>query len=78
VIAMTLRFIPLVAERAARIREAQSARGADRVRLGLVVPLLVAVLRLATTVGEALDARGADDVATRRPRRRPVGTLGQA
>ena len=34
VIAMTLRFIPLVADRAARIREAQAARGADRVRAG--------------------------------------------
>ena len=68
VIAMTLRFIPLVAERAARIREAQAARGADRVRLVLVVPLLVQVLRMATTVGEALDARGAGDVPARRVR----------
>jgi biotin transport system permease protein len=70
VIAMTLRFIPLVAERAARIREAQAARGADRIRLGMVVPLLVQVLRMATTVGEALDARGAGDVPARR--RRPA------
>ena len=70
VIAMTLRFIPLVADRAARIREAQAARGAHRVRLGMVVPLLVEVLRMATTVGEALDARGAGDVPARGPRRR--------
>lgn len=70
VIAMTLRFIPLVADRAARIREAQAARGADRVRLAVVVPLLVQVLRMAATVGEALDARGAGDVPDRRPRRR--------
>lgn len=70
VIAMTLRFIPLVAERAARIREAQAARGAERARLTIVVPLLIEVLRTATTVGEALDARGADDVPARRPRRR--------
>jgi biotin transport system permease protein len=69
VIAMTLRFIPLVADRAARLREAQAARGADRLRLGLVVPLLVQVLRMATTVGEALDARGADDAPARRARR---------
>ena len=68
VIAMTLRFIPLVADRAARIREAQAARGGDRLRLAMVVPLLVQVLRLATTVGEALDARGAGDVPPRRPR----------
>jgi biotin transport system permease protein len=70
VIAMTLRFIPLVADRAARIREAQAARGADGVRLAMVVPLLVQVLRMATTVGEALDARGAGDIAARRPHRR--------
>lgn len=69
VIAMTLRFIPLVAERAARIREAQAARGAARPQLTLVVPLLVQVLRMAATVGEALDARGADDVPARRQRR---------
>jgi biotin transport system permease protein len=66
VLAMALRFIPLVAERADRIREAQAARG-GRVRgvRGLtttVVPLLVQVLQLAHTVSEALDARGADDV----------------
>jgi biotin transport system permease protein len=70
VLAMTLRFIPLVAERASRIREAQAARGADRVRLAMVVPLLVQVLRMATTVGEALDARGAGDVPAHRPGRR--------
>jgi biotin transport system permease protein len=77
VIAMTLRFIPLVADRAARIREAQAARGADRVRLAMVVPLLVQVLRMATTVGEALDARGAGDVPARRPRgRAAIESLG--
>jgi biotin transport system permease protein len=68
VIAMTLRFIPLVSDRAARIREAQAARGADRLRPAMIVPLLVQVLRMATTVGEALDARGAGDVPARRGR----------
>ncbi|MGY1620605.1 energy-coupling factor transporter transmembrane component T family protein [Geodermatophilus sp. SYSU D00965] len=66
VIAMTLRFIPLVAEQAARIREAQAARGAGRLRAGMLVPLLISVLRLAHTLSEALDARGADDVPPRR------------
>jgi biotin transport system permease protein len=63
-VALALRFIPLVAERADRIREAQAARGArvrgPRALVRLVVPLLVSVLQLAHTVGEALDARGAD------------------
>ena len=79
VLAMTLRFIPLVADRAARIREAQAARGAERVRLAMVVPLLVQVLRMATTVGEALDARGAGDVPARRSRSRAaIESLGTA
>jgi len=60
-IAMTLRFIPLVAERADRIREAQAARGAARPLFLSLVPLLVQVLQLAHTTAEALDARGADD-----------------
>ncbi|SDO55875.1 biotin transport system permease protein [Klenkia soli] len=63
-LAMALRFVPLVAERADRIREAQAARGGrvrgPRALVRLVVPLLVSVLQLAHTVGEALDARGAD------------------
>jgi biotin transport system permease protein len=70
VIAMALRFIPLISERADRIREAQAARGGSvRGLRGLtttVVPLLVQVLQLAQTVSEALDARGADDVPVRR------------
>jgi len=70
VIAMALRFIPLISERADRIREAQAARGGSvhglRGLTTTVVPLLVQVLQLAHTVGEALDARGADDVPVRR------------
>lgn len=70
VIAMALRFIPLVSERAARIREAQAARGGSprglRALRTTLVPLLVQVLQLAATVSEALDARGADDDAPRR------------
>jgi biotin transport system permease protein len=70
VVAMALRFIPLISERADRIREAQAARGGSvRGLRGLrttVVPLLVQVLQLAHTVSEALDARGADDVPMRR------------
>jgi biotin transport system permease protein len=66
-VAMTLRFIPLVAERAERIREAQAARGGTvrgiRAWTTTAVPLLVQVLQMAHTIAEALDARGADDDA---------------
>jgi biotin transport system permease protein len=69
VIAMTLRFLPLVAERADRIREAQAARGGAvrglRAVTTTVVPLVVQLLQLAHTVSEALDARGAADVPLR-------------
>jgi biotin transport system permease protein len=69
VIAMALRFIPLISERADRIREAQAARGGSarglRGLTTMVVPLLVQVLQLAHTVSEALDARGADDAPVR-------------
>ena len=72
VLAMALRFIPLIAERADRIREAQAARGGStrglRAMTTTIVPLLVQVLQLAHTVSEALDARGADDEPP--PRRR--------
>lgn len=76
VLAMALRFVPLIAERAARVRDAHAARGGSlrgvRGTAALVVPLLVQVLRLAHTVGEALDARGADDAPPGRRRGRPV------
>jgi biotin transport system permease protein len=66
-VALTLRFIPVIAERAERIREAQAARGATRPMFLSLVPLLVQVLQLAHTTAEALDARGADDEPPPRP-----------
>lgn len=64
-VALALRFIPVLVDRADRIREAQAARGGSvrgvRSLTTTVVPLLISVLRMATAVGEALDARGAAD-----------------
>ncbi len=72
VITMALRFIPVLVERADRIRAAQAARGGSphgvRALRTTVAPLLVQVLQMAHDVSEALDARGADDAPT--PRRR--------
>ncbi|MGY1696477.1 energy-coupling factor transporter transmembrane component T family protein [Geodermatophilus sp. SYSU D00814] len=71
-IAMALRFIPVLVERADRIRAAQAARGGTargvRALRTTVAPLLVQVLQMAHDVSEALDARGADDDPS--PRRR--------
>ena len=72
-IAMALRFIPVLVERADRIRAAQAARGGAprgvRALRTTVAPLLVQLLQMAHYVSEALDARGADDVPAHRPRR---------
>ena len=72
-IAMALRFIPVLIERADRIRAAQAARGGAprgvRALRTTVAPLLVQLLQMAHDVSEALDARGADDVPAHRPRR---------
>lgn len=76
VISMALRFIPVLAERADRIRQAQAARGGSaRGVRGLrttVTPLLVQLLQMAHTVSEALDARGADDIPPAPGRRAPA------
>ena len=72
-ITMALRFIPVLSERADRIRAAQAARGGSprgvRALRTTVAPLLVQVLQMAHDVSEALDARGADDVPARGSRR---------
>jgi biotin transport system permease protein len=56
-VSLTLTTVPVIAGFAARVREAEQARG---VRLGAraAVPLLVLSLRHADEVGEALAARG--------------------
>jgi biotin transport system permease protein len=58
-LSLTLAMLPVVADLARRVREAQQAR---RVRIGYraVVPILVLALRHADDVADALSARGAD------------------
>ncbi|MVU81586.1 energy-coupling factor transporter transmembrane protein EcfT [Nocardia sp. ET3-3] len=58
-VAMTIRFIPVIREQAQLVRDAQRARGIERSTVFLV-PLLIRTLRMADGVGEALDARGLD------------------
>lgn len=57
-IGLTLRFIPLIREKAEEIRAAQRARGVERRPLALLLPLLLKTLTMADAVSEALDARG--------------------
>ena len=59
-LALTIRFIPLLAEQVRVVRMAQQARGVERNIAALFVPLLVKILRLADDLTAALDARGYD------------------
>lgn len=60
-LSLTLRSVPVVAELATRVREAQRARGTEWSVRAFAVPLVVSALRHADTLGEALSARGLDD-----------------
>ncbi|MFI7104194.1 energy-coupling factor transporter transmembrane component T family protein [Streptomyces sp. NPDC050161] len=78
VVAMTIRFIPVIKEQADQVRAAQRARGVER-SAAFLTPLLVKTLRLADGLGEALDARGLDPderSSSRRGKRRRKAAAG--
>lgn len=56
-LSLALRLLPLIAEEAALVRDAQRARGLDRHPLALFVPLIVRVLKMGDDLAEAIDAR---------------------
>ena len=55
-VGLALRFIPVLVEQGACIREAQAARGV-KARFTYLVPLIIRTLRMADGVGEALEVR---------------------
>lgn len=59
ILSLTIAMLPVIADLAARVRDASRARG---VRMGFrgIVPILVLALRHADDVADALTARGAD------------------
>ncbi len=59
-LSLALRFIPLIADKAREIREAQRARGLERSLVAVAVPLLVKTLKLAGDLTDAIEARGFD------------------
>ena len=71
-VSLVLRFIPVLLEQAAVVRQAQQARGVRDVR-AFLVPLVIRTIRMADGLGDALEVRGvADDdraVAAHRVRR---------
>ncbi|MFQ5907751.1 MAG: energy-coupling factor transporter transmembrane component T family protein [Thermoplasmata archaeon] len=75
-LSLAFRFIPILADEARRIREAQMARGLDletggplrrrwRAVMPLLLPLFVSVLRRSVRLGEALEARATFAYPTR-------------
>jgi biotin transport system permease protein len=61
VLALALRSVPVIADLAGRVRDAQRARGRERDVRAFAVPLVVGAMRQADALGEALRARGFDD-----------------
>jgi biotin transport system permease protein len=60
-LALAIRAVPVVADLAGEVRDAQRARGAGVDLRTFAVPLVVRTLRRADAMGEALAARGLDD-----------------
>ncbi|BAI75629.1 cobalt/nickel transport system permease protein (plasmid) [Azospirillum sp. B510] len=63
-LALTIRFIPLLGEQVREVRMAQRARGVERDMAALFVPLLVKILTIADDLTAALEARGYDPAET--------------
>ncbi|TNC13539.1 energy-coupling factor transporter transmembrane protein EcfT [Methylobacterium terricola] len=59
-IALTLRFIPVLAAITAEVREAQRARGLEGSLVALAVPVVVRMLKMSDDIAAAIDARSYD------------------
>lgn len=57
---LTLRFIPVMVDTVAEVRDAQRARGLEKNMLALAVPVIVRTLKMADDVADAIDARSFD------------------
>ena len=61
VLALAVRSVPVLVELATQVRQARSARGAERSVRAFAVPFVIRALRHADRLGEALAARGVED-----------------
>jgi biotin transport system permease protein len=59
-VALTLRFIPVLAAVTAEVREAQRARGLERSLVALNIPVVVRMLKMSDDIAAAIDARSYD------------------
>ncbi|UUX48564.1 energy-coupling factor transporter transmembrane protein EcfT [Nisaea acidiphila] len=60
VFALTIRFIPVLADTWMSVRAAQQARGLGGNPLALLIPVTIQTLRRADRIAEAIEARGID------------------
>jgi len=60
VLSLTLRFIPVLAQIIAEVREAQAARGLEKSLIGILIPVLIRMLKMGEDVASAIEARGYD------------------
>lgn len=67
-ISLALRFIPLIAEQLEEVREVQKTRGLERSFHALFIPLMVRTLKMATEIGDAIEARSFDPDDAKSPR----------
>ncbi|WP_158284586.1 energy-coupling factor transporter transmembrane protein EcfT [Azospirillum sp. TSO35-2] len=61
---LAIRFVPVMSEEIAEIREAQALRGRNRSVLALAVPLALRILLRAEEIAEAVDLRAGRSVRT--------------
>lgn len=57
---LTLRFLPVLAQATAEVREAQRARGLEGSVIATAIPVTVRALKMADEIAEAIEARGFD------------------
>ncbi|MFX8437245.1 energy-coupling factor transporter transmembrane component T, partial [Acinetobacter baumannii] len=56
-ISLAIRFVPLIAEITAQVREAQAARGLEHNVFAVAMPVLHRTIKMAGDIADAIDAR---------------------
>ncbi|WP_197918750.1 energy-coupling factor transporter transmembrane component T family protein [Thiosulfatihalobacter marinus] len=57
-ISLALRFIPVLAQITADVREAQKARGLERSVIAVAMPVAIRTLKMADDISDAIESRG--------------------
>jgi len=61
VLSLTLRFIPVLAQIVAQVREAQKVRGLERNLIATIIPVLIRMFKMGDDIASAIEARGYED-----------------